>query len=194
LVPGIGPATTTKAEELCASADVDVVFVANVDEYHTIHVLLALQHGKHVFVEKPMSLNFRDADAIIEAEKRSQGLVMVGYMRRFESSFLEVVKEIGGSEKITYARVRGTSPFLGGLLTFQDIIGPNSYFVQQSGTFPKRFTDFKPKDIDDLNLRRKDILDQGIAKECGLPLTPENISMWRLLGRQERPSITACPC
>jgi predicted dehydrogenase len=102
------PKTTTDPEELCASPNVDVVFVINSDEYHALHAVLALSHNKHVFVEKPMALNDRDANAIIEAEMLSEGRVMVGYMRRFAPAFEDAIREIGGMDKILYARVRGT--------------------------------------------------------------------------------------
>lgn len=102
------PKTTRDPEELCASPDVDVVLVVNSDEYHAAHAILALKHNKHVLVEKPLALTRKDIEAIIEAEKTSQGKVMVGYMRRYAAPFEEAVKEIGGMDKILYARVRGT--------------------------------------------------------------------------------------
>jgi predicted dehydrogenase len=101
------PKTTRDPVQLCSSPDVDVVLVVNSDEYHTVHTVLALQHNKHVFVEKPMALNQRDADVIIEAEKLSHAKVMVGYMRRYAAGFVDALTEIGGMDKITYARVRG---------------------------------------------------------------------------------------
>jgi len=101
------PATTISADELCSSSEVDVVFVVSSDVYHVHHAVLALQHGKHVFIEKPMALNFRDADAVIRAEKLSTGKVMVGYMRRYAAGFIDALKEIGGLDQIKYARVRG---------------------------------------------------------------------------------------
>lgn len=102
--------TTTNPEELCASPTVDVVLVVNSDEYHAAHAILALRHDKHVFIEKPMALNDRDADAIIEAERASRGRVMVGYMRRYASVLQDAIREIGGMDQILYARVRGASP------------------------------------------------------------------------------------
>ena len=101
------PKTTQDPTELCASSDVDLVFIASSDEYHAIHVIEGLKHDKHVFIEKPMALCIRDADAIIAAEERSKGKVMVGYMRRYAAAFVDAVKEIGGMDKILYARVRG---------------------------------------------------------------------------------------
>lgn len=94
------PKTTQDPSELCASPDVDLVFIANSDEYHAVHVIEGLKHDKHVFIEKPMALCMRDADAIIEAEERSKGKVMVGYMRRYAAAFLDVVKEVGGMDNI----------------------------------------------------------------------------------------------
>lgn len=155
---------------LCASADVDVVLVVNSDEYHAAHAILALQHDKHVLVEKPLALTKRDMIAIEEAERQSKGQLMVGYMRRYAAPFEDAVREIGGMDKILYARVR-------------DIIGPNSFFVGQSGTFPRRFTDFEPEDAADKEARGKEMVKTALIDECGgVPVTAETTRMWRLLG------------
>lgn len=118
IVGGI-PLTTTDPEQLCGSQDVDLVFVLSSSEFHPTHVLIALKHDKYVFVEKPMSFTHRDADAIIDAEQRSRGKVMVGYMRRYATAFLDAVEEIGGMDKILYARVRGRSSTLPSATLYQ---------------------------------------------------------------------------
>ncbi|KAM0231062.1 hypothetical protein ACHAP5_011187 [Fusarium lateritium] len=153
--------TTSDAAELCSSSRVDAVLIATADEYHTSHCLLALQHNKHVFVEKPLALTMRDAMAIGEAEKPSKGNVMVGYMRRYAAPFEDAVREIGGMDKILYARVR-------------DIIGPNSYFIDQSGTFPQKFNDFSDTDVKDKDQRAKEMVNTALHKECGITVTPES--------------------
>ena len=99
--------TTRDPQELCSSENVDVVFVINADEFHASHAILALQNDKHAFVEKPLALTKRDVLAIADAEKKSRGSVMVGYMRRYAAPFEDAVREIGGMDKILYARVRG---------------------------------------------------------------------------------------
>lgn len=143
--------------------------IANNDAYHMPHTLLGLKYNKLVFVEKPMALSLADADAIIEAEKCSSGKVMVGYMRRYAAAFLDAIEEIGGKDKILYARVR-------------DIVGQNPGFVQQSGTFPRTFSDFRPEDTKDMVSKTEAILDQGLDKELGIPVTPSTTAMWRNLG------------
>ncbi|RPB05512.1 NAD(P)-binding protein [Choiromyces venosus 120613-1] len=157
--------TTQNAKELCSSPLVDAVLVLGSDEFHAEHVLLALKHDKHVFVEKPVTLTRKDALNIVECEKNSEGRVMVGYMRRYAAVVEDAIAEIGGREKIIYARVR-------------DIIGPNSTFVGQSGTFPKKFSDFAPEDTSELVKRAKGMASEELM-EHGVPATEQSIRMYR---------------
>ena len=163
------PEITSDPRKLCASSNVDVVFVISSDEYHAEHAILALEHDKYVFAEKPLALNVRDIESIIYAEKNSKGKLMVGYMRRYAAAFLDGIKEIGGLDKILYARVR-------------DIIGPNSYFVGQSGTFPKAFTDSDPMPSEDKAKRAQEMVEQGLQVECGVEVNESTTLLWRLLG------------
>ncbi|KAL2832502.1 hypothetical protein BDW59DRAFT_139349 [Aspergillus cavernicola] len=166
----IGPPQTTRnAEDLCASPDVDIVMIANSDAFHVPHALLGLKYNKVVFIEKPMALSLKDVDSIIELEKQSSGKVMVGYMRRYAAGFLDAVKEIGTLDNVYYARVR-------------DIVGPNSAFVGQSGTFPRSFSDYGPEDSKELAARTNEILEQALTQELGIPVTPATALQWRHLG------------
>lgn len=68
-------------------------------------------------------------------------------------------------------------------LIFEDIIGPNSAFVGQSGTFPTRFTDFTPEDSADKTSRAEDVVKTAFQDELGgVPITPDSTRMWRILG------------
>lgn len=106
-VTGGTPKTTSSPKELIASPDVDVVLISNVNAFHPSHAVLALQHNKYVFVEKPLALTYRDIDAVISAEQTSKAKVFVGYQRRYAEAFLDALQEVGSMEKIEYIRVRG---------------------------------------------------------------------------------------
>lgn len=162
--------TTTNAMDLCASENVDVVLICNADEYHVEHGILALEHDKWCLIEKPLALCFSDLDSLIEAENRSKGSVFVGTMRRFAPAFLEAVQEVGGMDKILYARVRS-------------IIGPNSNFIEQSGTYPKYFNDVQNTCIKERREKAKAINDQALEKEFGVEATDAAIRQLRILGR-----------
>lgn len=170
MVQGGQPKTTLYAEELCASDDVDVVLICNADEYHVSHGILALKYNKWALIEKPLALCFRDVDSLIAAEKRSRGKVFVGTMRRFAPAFLEAVQEVNQMDKILYARVRA-------------IIGPNSNFIDQSGTYPRQFTDVNLKDVEDRCVRGMAINERALRDEFGIEVTDASIRMLRILGR-----------
>lgn len=154
----------TDAKELVKQTDLDLVLVLNSDEYHAEVAVDAANAGKHVLIEKPMALTLEDADAIIDAKNKNNVKIMVGYMRRYAPAFEAAIKEIGELDKVLYARVR-------------DIIGSNSYFVDQSGTYPKRFTDIPGSAMTDRNERAMDITKRALGDA-----NPQLASIYRLLG------------
>ncbi|KAM9883607.1 myo-inositol 2-dehydrogenase [Verticillium dahliae] len=160
--------TTRNPELLCTSEDVDVILVASSDEYHAEHALAALKHHKHVLVEKSLALTKKDIGTIAEAERHSRGSVMVGYMRRYAAPVEDAIREVGGMDKVFYAPVR-------------DIIGANLTFVNQSGTFPERFTDFRSEHSANKTARHEQAVN-GAPAECGdVPVTKESSLAWRVL-------------
>src|SRR5690348_4170074 len=48
------------AAALCASPEVDTVYVASPHQYHAEHAVLAAENRKHVLVEKPMALTLEE--------------------------------------------------------------------------------------------------------------------------------------
>ena len=53
-------------EELNADPDIEAVYIATPHEMHRDNVIEALAAGKHVLVEKPMTIRTGDAAAIVE--------------------------------------------------------------------------------------------------------------------------------
>jgi phthalate 4,5-cis-dihydrodiol dehydrogenase len=76
--------TFQSVEALCQSPNVDAIYIATPTQYHTEHALLALEHHKHVVLEKPMALSLADADAMIAAAERSGVQLVVGHSHSFE--------------------------------------------------------------------------------------------------------------
>jgi predicted dehydrogenase len=63
---------------LVADPSIDAVIVATPDHWHRIHVVEALRAGKHVYVEKPMTLVIEDGAPMIAAAKASGRILQVG--------------------------------------------------------------------------------------------------------------------
>jgi predicted dehydrogenase/threonine dehydrogenase-like Zn-dependent dehydrogenase len=74
---------TDSADEIFKDKNVNTVFVVTRHNSHFEYVLKALQHGKHVFVEKPLCFNVSELKEIKSAWKDSGKMLMVGFNRRF---------------------------------------------------------------------------------------------------------------
>ncbi len=61
---------------------VDAIFIATPNFWHTPAALLAMQAGKHVYVEKPGSQNPHEAEMIVAAQKKYGRIVQMGNQRR----------------------------------------------------------------------------------------------------------------
>ncbi len=62
---------------------VDVVSICVPTYLHAEIATFAAEHGKHVLCEKPIALTLADTDAMIEAARRNNVLLGIGFMRRF---------------------------------------------------------------------------------------------------------------
>lgn len=95
------------ATELTQQQDLDAVFVLNNGEYHAECAIAAARQGKHVLVEKPMTLNTADADAMIAAKNEAGVQMLVGYMRRYAPAFTRAIEEMKTLGDFKYASIRG---------------------------------------------------------------------------------------
>lgn len=64
-------------QEMLDAVRPDVIAVCTPPRLHRDHVLFALEHGCHVFCEKPLAEDLRQADEMIEAGRRAGRLVVV---------------------------------------------------------------------------------------------------------------------
>jgi len=74
------------AEELCASPDVDAVFITSPDAMHHADALLAIRHGKAVLCEKPVAMNAAEAREMADAAKAAGVLYGVAQNFRYNHS------------------------------------------------------------------------------------------------------------
>ena len=76
-------------EELLADSRVDAVFIATPNNLHAEHTRMAAQAGKHVLVEKPMSLNVDDGIEMVRTCKTNGVKLGVGFQLRYHPGHIE---------------------------------------------------------------------------------------------------------
>ncbi|MCR5795535.1 MAG: Gfo/Idh/MocA family oxidoreductase [Solobacterium sp.] len=67
--------------------DIGAVIVVTPTQFHHDIVIAAAEAGKHVFCEKPMASTEAECDDMIEACRRNNVKLQLGFMRRFDRSF-----------------------------------------------------------------------------------------------------------
>ena len=86
--------TASSPEEIFINKDIGTVFIANRHNQHAELVLQSLQHGKSVFVEKPLCMNQDELNTIIKSVKENDSRLMVGFNRRFAPMVQEIKKKL----------------------------------------------------------------------------------------------------
>ncbi len=80
--------------KLLENKDIDAVCVATPDHWHALIVIAALNAGKDVYVEKPLTNTLVEGCKMVEAQKRTNRVVAVGLNRRGNVVFQKLAKEV----------------------------------------------------------------------------------------------------
>jgi predicted dehydrogenase len=76
--------------ELAQDQEVELVSIATRSPEHVPHAILALQAGKHVFLEKPIALSYAGALQLRAAASAAHGHLYFRHNRRFEPAFTHI--------------------------------------------------------------------------------------------------------
>jgi predicted dehydrogenase/threonine dehydrogenase-like Zn-dependent dehydrogenase len=85
------------ADELFRDDQINTIFITTRHNSHAEYVIKAIEHSKHVFVEKPLAMNEQELEAIRSAytaaiENGTAKQVMVGFNRRFAPAVQQIKK------------------------------------------------------------------------------------------------------
>ena len=99
--------TFTDHRRLLESKDVDVALIAVPDHWHAAVAIDALNAGKDVYVEKPLTRTIEEGPAIVKAARVNHRICQVGMQQRSGKHYLQAKQEYldtGKLGKITLAR------------------------------------------------------------------------------------------
>lgn len=85
-------------KELLADPEIDAVSICTWNDTHAEISIAALEAGKHVLVEKPLSRKLEEAYAVQEAVRKSGKTLMVGFVRRYDPNALMLRSFVDGGE------------------------------------------------------------------------------------------------
>ena len=109
-------------DAILADPSINGVVIATSAPSHDHLAAIALQAGKHVFVEKPLSLTLSGANSIANAAKKARRRVMVGHLIRYHAAFCELQAQVNAgtigklqhiqANRLAMGRIRNTESVL----------------------------------------------------------------------------------
>ena len=122
---------------------IDGIVIATAAPSHDALAIDGLAAGKHIYVEKPLSLTLAGARSIQDAAIAAKKQVMVGHLIRYHAAFIELQKQVAGgaigslrhiqANRLAMGRIRNTESVLFDLCP-HDL----SLILALVGTVPKK--------------------------------------------------------
>lgn len=91
---GQAPKLEKDFRKLVEDKDVDVITIATPEHWHAPMALMAMQNGKHVYVEKPCAHNPREGEMLVEAQKKYGKMIQMGNQQRSSKHTIDIIKRI----------------------------------------------------------------------------------------------------
>jgi dihydrodiol dehydrogenase / D-xylose 1-dehydrogenase (NADP) len=100
-------------QELVQDKNVQIVYISSLHNGHYEHTMLALNHGKHVLVEKPGALNSKQLKAMYQLASEKNLFLMEGFWTIFFPAFRKVQELVssGAIGEVNYVAADFTAAF-----------------------------------------------------------------------------------
>lgn len=122
--------------DLINDPDVEAIVIATPTQTHYEVLMSAIPTGKPIFCEKPVTFALNEAESIVREVERYHAFVMIGYMRRYDPSYM-------AAKKMIESRECGDPIYIHDCC--RDPKGPPPHYVPQSGGL---FVDMGIHDLD----------------------------------------------
>jgi predicted dehydrogenase len=111
-IPNMGESFPNKVltyndyRKLLENKDIHAVVIATPDHWHALQTIHALEAGKDIYCEKPLTITIKEGRMMVDAQTKTRQIVAVGLNRRGNAIYQKLAKEIpaGKIGKVTMAR------------------------------------------------------------------------------------------
>ena len=101
---------TMDMREVCRDPDIDAVVIGTRETERVAPIRTAAEAGKHILIEKPMSVGTADTREIVDIVNRTGIFLMVGFNRPYSQPMQDVrqrLREVRGDETLIHYRLVG---------------------------------------------------------------------------------------
>lgn len=94
LADELGTAWTTDLHHLIEDPSIDAIDICLPGPQHREVTEAAIAAGKHVLLEKPITLTIEDADALVALAAKTDRILMIAHVLRFWPEYMEIAKRV----------------------------------------------------------------------------------------------------
>ena len=80
--------------KMLAEKDLDLVLIGSPDHWHALQMIAAVESGADVYVQKPISVDIAEGEAMLAAARKHQRVVQVGTQRKSTPHLIEAKKQV----------------------------------------------------------------------------------------------------
>jgi len=91
---GVTPRLYTDYRKMLSENELDIVLIGTPDHWHALQTIDALKAGAHVYVQKPISVDVIEGEAMVAAARKYNRVVQVGTQRKSTPHLIEAKKNI----------------------------------------------------------------------------------------------------
>jgi predicted dehydrogenase len=95
---GKKPKTYGDYRKMLENKDIDIIIVGTPDHWHCLHMVHALEAGKHVYVEKPIANTIEECNIMVKAAKRYGKMVQCGQWQRSGPHYEQAIDFVRSGE------------------------------------------------------------------------------------------------
>ncbi len=91
---GKTPKTYTDYRKMLAENEFDIVLIGTPDHWHALQMIDAVKAGAHVYVQKPISVDVMEGEAMVAAARKYNKVVQVGTQRKSTPHLIDAKKQV----------------------------------------------------------------------------------------------------
>ncbi|AWW29312.1 gfo/Idh/MocA family oxidoreductase [Echinicola strongylocentroti] len=91
---GNTPKLYSDYQKLLDENELDIVMIGSPDHWHALQAIAAIEAGAHLYLQKPISVDVLEGEAILAAARKHHRTVQVGTQRKSTPHLIEAKKEI----------------------------------------------------------------------------------------------------
>ncbi len=91
---GKGPRLYSDHQKMLSENEFDIILIGTPDHWHALQTIDALKAGANVYVQKPISVDVMEGEAMLAAARKYKRAVQVGLQRRSTPHLIEAKKNI----------------------------------------------------------------------------------------------------